>query len=121
VLASPEYATGIPHRQEPSRRKPALVVPRGRMSLKRISEILAQGGGLEAEHLAGRGGPRALSRIREEICYAATHFFHFPAIQLAQSLQLSPSAISRILRRAQNRLMAEPCQLERSKGLLLAG
>ena len=43
VLASPEYATRVPRSQEPSRRKAALVLPRGRISLKKISKVLAQG------------------------------------------------------------------------------
>ena len=86
-----------------------------------MSEVVAQGWDLRVEQVVGQGGHGTRNRVREEICFAAFHFFHFLAIQIPPFLQLSPSAITRILRRAQNRLMAEGSQLERIKGLLRAG
>jgi hypothetical protein len=62
------------------------------MSLKRMSEVLAQVWGLPMEQVVGKGGNWAMSHGRDEIGLAATDSFHFPAIRIIERLQLSPLA-----------------------------
>jgi hypothetical protein len=121
VLSLAPGAVKIPTGQEPSRRGASLELPRGRIGLKRIGEIFSAAWGLPTEIIIGKGGARNVSRVREEICFAATHFFHYPSNKIAQHLGLSPSGITRIVRRATKGLVNNKTQIQRIKDLILAG
>ena len=121
VLSNSAGSVRIPAGQEPSRRGGSWELPRGRMGLKRIGDTLSSAWGLPTEQVLGKGGERNVSRVREEICFAATHFFHYPSIKIAQYLGVSPSGVTRMMRRAQKDLWTDKTHLQRIKGLLLLG
>ena len=120
VLADLPKASMIPAGQEPSRRLGQLEMPRGRLELKRIGDMLAWAGGLATQQVMGRGGGRAVSRVREEICFAATHFFHYPSVKIARFLEVSPSGVTRMLRRGQ-KMLTDKRKLHRIKALMMEG
>jgi REP element-mobilizing transposase RayT len=72
VLSSSPETVKIPKGQEPSRWVANVELPRGRLGLKRIGEIISSSWGLPIERVVWKGGERAVSRVREEICFAAT-------------------------------------------------
>jgi REP element-mobilizing transposase RayT len=121
VLSNSAGSVRIPAGQEPSRRGGSWELSRGRMGLKRIGDTLSSAWGLPTEQVLGKGGERNVSRVREEICFAATHFFHYPSIKIAQYLGVSPSGVTRMMRRAQKDLWTDKTHLQRIKGLLLLG
>lgn len=121
VLSRSPETVKIPSGQEPSRRSAGLELPRGRLGLKRMGEILSSARGVPLEQVGGKGGPRVVSRIREEICFAALHFFHYPAVKIAGFLGVSSSGVTRMLRRAQREFLSDQAQLQRLKGLLMRG
>ena len=71
--------------------------------------------------MVGKGGQRAVSRVREEICFVANHFFHYRLVQVAQYLGVSPSGVTGMRRRALKAFLTDQAQLQRIKKLLLAG
>jgi putative transposase len=117
LLGGQEFVSRIPPAQEPRRRQENRY--RGpRLSLEEIAARLAQAEEISAKDLKGAGGGYRMSRLRDEVVYAALHFFFYRAIKVAQFLRLSASAVTYSHRRTHRRLESQPEQVERIQRLL---
>ena len=117
LLGPEDFLSHLPPGQEPGReREPGYPGPR--MSLEAIADAVAQAEGFSGTDLKGRGGGYRISRLRDEMVYAALHFFFYPSVKVANFLRLTPSAVTHSHQRMQERLRQAPQQAIQMKRLL---
>jgi hypothetical protein len=106
LLGDRTFLESVQHPQEPRRR--LLEYSGKRLSLDQIAHRLADRENISPGTLRARPRPRAVSHLREQLVYAAIHFFEIPPARIADYLRLSPSAITRCFHRFRRRLLSEP-------------
>jgi putative transposase len=118
VLGESKLGIQIPPQQEP-RRKGSDFYPGHRLSLEALASGLALANHVGVQELQGRSEQRRLVQIRDQLVYAALHYFLYPTVQVARFLHRSPAAISMSHRRIHQRLEKQPADEDELRRLLL--
>jgi putative transposase len=93
------------------RRQAPRSYPGPRLSLQEIARVICDRKEYPLSHLEHRHkGTRSLTEIRQDILFAAQQLFFYSVSQVAQFLQISPSAITRLQGRFHNKKLTNPEQ-----------